>query len=152
MHLERNLARFGCQKGSKKPPKSEPKWSQNGIEKRSKNKIDFWSLLRRASTGERSNNQAGRSRGGGRGRHKSLPLGTWTRIWFGFVALVTIYTPWGLASSVASADFGFPRFLGCPGGFRKVREAERKNSHQFSSKTLRRIPSYDQQKQKIHDY
>ena len=31
-----------------------------------------------------------------------------------------------------------------PKGLEKIRETCRKNVHQFSSKTLRRIPSYDQ--------
>ena len=39
-----------------------------------------------------------------------------------------------------------------PGWFRKVREACRNNFHLFSSKTLRRIPSYDQKTYNFHDY
>ena len=39
-----------------------------------------------------------------------------------------------------------------PGWFRKVREACRNHFHLFSSKTLRRIPSYDQKTYNFHDY
>ena len=46
----------------------------------------------------------------------------------------------------------FPGFFGGPGGFREVREACRKNFHQFSSKMLRRIPSYDQKTTYIYIY
>ena len=41
------MGRFGRQKGSQKAPKSDPKWSQNVIEKRSENKIGFRSILDR---------------------------------------------------------------------------------------------------------
>ena len=39
-----------------------------------------------------------------------------------------------------------------PGWFRKVREACRKNFHLFSSKSDRRISSYDQKHSELHDY
>ena len=42
--------------------------------------------------------------------------------------------------------------FGCTGGFKEVREVKRKNFHQFSPKTLRRIPSYDQKTKEVLDY
>ena len=107
VHLGQILGRFWRQKGSQKAPKSELRWSQNEFEKRSKYKIGFGSLLRRGSTGRHSNSAASRSRGGGRGRHKSLPLGTWIRIWLGFVALGWVYTPWGIRRLISLGGFIF---------------------------------------------
>ena len=90
-----NLGDFWRQKGSKKAPK----WDQTSIPNWFKNMIDFYIdfgskkgrvLWDSAPTSIRAGPVEGV-----RGRHKSLPLGTWIRIWLGFVALETIYTPWG---------------------------------------------------------
>ena len=40
----------------------------------------------------------------------------------------------------------------CPERFRKLREACRNRFHLFSSKTLRRIPSYDQKPSEVNEY
>ena len=41
-------------------------------------------------------------------------------------------------------------FFGGPGGFRKVREVNRKIFPLFSSKALRRVNFYDQKTEKVH--
>ena len=87
--------------------KWSPRGTQNASKKRSKNKIGFPSILRRATPGERSRGRASRSRGGGRGRHQSLPLGTWIRIWLGFVAVHWIYMPWGIRKLISLGGFLF---------------------------------------------
>ena len=47
--------------------------------------------------------------------------------------------------------FGFPQVFLLPSGFKRLREACRKNFHQFSSKTLREIRSYDPKTQKVNE-
>ena len=58
---------------------------------------------------------------------------------------------WGF-KTFWSLNFGFPEVLEGPGSFRRVREAETKNLHQFSPKMLQRIPSYDRKTKKVNDY
>ena len=48
--------------------------------------------------------------------------------------------------------FGFSKVLGGLGGFRKVREANRKNYLLFSSKSDLMVPSCDQNTEKVHHY
>ena len=73
-------------------------WSQNGIQKRSKNQIGLGSLLRQGTAGECSISHLGRSRRGGRGRHKSLPLG----VWIGFIE-ICYYLPSTRPEALASS-------------------------------------------------
>ena len=53
---------------------------------------------------------------------------------------------------VRSENFGFPAVWEVPGGFRKLREAWEKNFHQFSSKFIGGIPSYDPKPSEVNDY
>ena len=67
-------------KGSQIGAKMEPKWHRKTIKTYDRFLDRFWIEKRASTLGQRSNNYPSRSRGGGRGRHKSLPLGTWIRI------------------------------------------------------------------------
>ena len=68
---------FDAKKDLKRLPKWDPQWSQNGIVL-----WDSTPTSIRAGAVE-----------GARGRHKSLPLGTWIRIDLDLFALGWIYTP-----------------------------------------------------------
>ena len=53
---------------------------------------------------------------------------------------------------LSAGDAGSTEFSGemtGPGGFTKIWEAEKKNVHQFSSKTHGKVPSYDQKTKKV---
>ncbi len=56
-----------------------------------------------------------------------------------------------LSEQIGSKKEWFSEVLGGPEGFREVREACRKNFHQFSSNSIRRIPSYDQKTKNVND-
>ncbi len=54
-----------------------------------------------------------------------------------------------LVSKLWSLNFGFPSVFGGARGFRKIREAKRKNSLELSSKMHVMVPSYDQKSKKF---
>ena len=55
----------------------------------------------------------------------------------------TVVSFFGILQKDCLYNVGFLEVFGGPGGFRMVREAEKKNVHQFPSTTHGRVPVYD---------
>ena len=65
--------------------------------------------------------------------------------------LIVVGIVWGGSKRFGLSNVGFPQVFGGPGGFRKVREAGRKNFLLFSSGSDFMVPIADHQTKKVND-